>query len=146
MDQRELSPQQAPEDQHQPKVTPHEDPGAAAKATNHHPGGKDALGNKENLLSPFYDQMVEVAQQLAPQFTPFGLHFRPEILLATAMQEAANKDPLTTRSFDNGLGIMQITPYKGKLDRPSPSRSTGTTRRTSSSTSSTASGATPRPT
>jgi hypothetical protein len=84
--------------------------------TNQHPGGKDALGTKENLLAPFYDQMVEVAQELAPQFTPLGLHFRPEILLATAMQEASSKDPLTTRSFDNGLGIMQITPYKGKLD------------------------------
>ena len=116
MDQREPSPQQAPEDQHQPRVAPHEEPAAAAKATNHHPGGKDALGTKENVLSPFYDQMVEVAQQLAPQFTPVGLHFRPEILLATAMQEASSKDPLTTRSFDNGLGIMQITPYKGKLD------------------------------
>jgi len=97
---------------------------AAAQATNHHPGGKDALGNKENVLAPFYDQMVEVAQALAPQFTPLGLHFRPEILLATAMQEASSKDPLTTRSFDNGLGIMQITPYKGKLD-PAVAKSIG---------------------
>ena len=32
------------------------------------------------------------------------------------MQEAAPKDPLNAVSFDNGLGIMQITPYKGKLD------------------------------
>jgi peptidoglycan hydrolase-like protein with peptidoglycan-binding domain len=89
---------------------------SAATKPNAHPGGKDALGNKENLLSPFYNEMVEVAHELAGQFTPLGLHFRPEILLATAMQEAANKDPLTNRSFDNGLGIMQITPYKGKLD------------------------------
>ncbi|HET9624232.1 MAG TPA: D-Ala-D-Ala carboxypeptidase family metallohydrolase [Kofleriaceae bacterium] len=88
----------------------------AAAKPNPHPGGKDALGTKENLLAPFYEQMQEVAAELAPQFTPLGLHFRPEILLATAMQEAANKDPLTNRSFDNGLGIMQITPYRGKLD------------------------------
>src|SRR5678816_4677858 len=108
MDQRE----QAPKDIHQDQ-TPAEPAGGV---TNHHPGGKDALGTKENVLAPLYDQMVEVAHALAPQFTPLGLHFRPEILLATAMQEAASKDPLTTRSFDNGLGIMQITPYKGKLD------------------------------
>lgn len=84
---------------------------------NQRPGGADALGKKQNLLSPWFDEMVEVANALAPKFTPLGLHFRPEILLATAMQEAANKDPLTARSFDNGLGIMQITPSKeGKLD------------------------------
>src|SRR3954469_21986237 len=100
----------------QPAKAPGHDDSPAAKATNHHPGGGDALGKKENLLAPFYDQMVEVAHELAGQFQPLGLHFRPEILLATAMQEAANKDPLTARSFDNGLGIMQITPYKGKLD------------------------------
>lgn len=89
---------------------------SAATKPNAHPGGKDSLGTKENLLAPFYNEMVDVAHELAGQFTPLGLHFRPEILLATAMQEAANKDPLTNRSFDNGLGIMQITPYKGKLD------------------------------
>src|SRR3954471_12012690 len=113
MDQRE----QATKDTHQDQ-TPVKAAAAAGgdKATNHHPGGKDALGAKENVLAPFYDQMVEVAHEIAPQFTPLGLHFRPEILLATAMQEASSKDPLTTRSFDNGLGIMQITPYKGKLD------------------------------
>lgn len=105
------------QDDHQvAKAAPQDQAPATAKAINHSPGGKDALGKKENLLSPFYDQMVEVAHELAGQFTPLGLHFRPEILLATAMQEAANKDPLTARSFDNGLGIMQITPYKGKLD------------------------------
>jgi peptidoglycan hydrolase-like protein with peptidoglycan-binding domain len=32
------------------------------------------------------------------------------------MQEAANKDPLNAKSSDNGLGIMQITPYRGQLD------------------------------
>lgn len=83
---------------------------------NRHPGGNDALGKKENLLSDWYDEMVEVASQLGGEFKPLGLHFRPEILLATAMQEAANKDPLNARSFDNGLGLMQITPYQGKLD------------------------------
>jgi peptidoglycan hydrolase-like protein with peptidoglycan-binding domain len=117
MEQREQSPQEAQDDHQRPKAQSHDETAAnPGKATDHHPGGKDALGTKENLLSPFYDQMVEVANELAPQFTPLGLHFRPEILLATAMQEAANKDPLTARSFDNGLGIMQITPYKGKLD------------------------------
>ncbi|HWO24116.1 MAG TPA: D-Ala-D-Ala carboxypeptidase family metallohydrolase [Kofleriaceae bacterium] len=84
--------------------------------TNSKPGGKDALGTKENLLSPWFDEMVEVANELAPKFKPMGLNFRPEVLLATAMQEAANKDPLNAKSFDNGLGIMQITPYKGQLD------------------------------
>src|SRR3954463_4605117 len=110
MDQRE----QATKDTHQDQ-TPVKAAAEAGgdKATNHHPGGKDALGTKENVLSPFYDQMVEVAHELAPKFTPLGLHFRPEILLATAMQEAANKDPLNAKSFDNGLGIMQITPSKG---------------------------------
>jgi peptidoglycan hydrolase-like protein with peptidoglycan-binding domain len=80
------------------------------------PGGKDALGKKENLLSPWFDEMVEVADALRAQFKPLGLNFRPQVLLATAMQEAANKDPLNAKSFDNGLGIMQITPYQGKLD------------------------------
>jgi len=117
MEQREQAPQEAQDEQKRPKAQGQEAAAASpGEATNHHPGGKDALGTKENLLAPFYDQMVEVANELAPQFTPLGLHFRPEILLATAMQEAANKDPLTNRSFDNGLGIMQITPYKGKLD------------------------------
>lgn len=92
---------------------PKDDDGVSTRT----PGGKDALGKKENLLAPFFDEMVEVAEALAPKFTPLGLHFRPEILLATAMQEAANKDPLNAKSFDNGLGIMQITPSKdGKLD------------------------------
>jgi hypothetical protein len=84
-------------------------------AHEHHPGGRDALGQKEDLLAPFFADMQEVASALVPRFEPLGLHFRPEILLATAMQEASSKDPLNTRSFDNGLGIMQITPYHGKL-------------------------------
>lgn len=113
MDQREQAPKDIHHDQTPARPAAEQ---AAGGVTNHHPGGKDALGTKENVLAPFYDQMVEVAHELAPQFTPLGLHFRPEILLATAMQEASSKDPLTTRSFDNGLGIMQITPYKGKLD------------------------------
>ena len=82
---------------------------------NNHPGGNDSMGRKENLLAPFYKDMVEVAALLSAQFTPLGLHFRPEILLATAMQEAASVDPANARSFDNGLGIMQITPYRGQL-------------------------------
>ncbi len=84
--------------------------------TTRTPGGKDALGKKENLLAPWFDEMVEVANELAPRFKPLGLEFKPEILLATAMQEAAPKDPLNARSFDNGLGMMQITAYRGKLD------------------------------
>lgn len=107
----------------------HEPARAQAKAKEdgvktRHPGGKDGLGRKENVLAPFYDEMVEVAHELAGQFTPLGLHFRPEILLATAMQEASATDPLNARSFDNGLGIMQITPYNGKLD-PAVARSIG---------------------
>ena len=89
---------------------------APVPITNSAPGGKDGFGTKENLLAPFYKQMAEVATELAPQFTSLGLQFRPEILLATAMQEAANREPLTNRSFDNGLGIMQITPFHGQLD------------------------------
>lgn len=80
------------------------------------PGGNDALGRKENMLLQWKQEMIEVAEELAGKFTPLGLQFRPQILLATAMQEAAAKDPLNAVSFDNGLGIMQITPYKGKLD------------------------------
>jgi len=99
-----------------PKAASYDDEGGATKPTHHHAGGMDALGTQDDHLAPFYDQMVEVAHELAGQFTPLGLHFRPEILLATAMQEAANKDPLTHRSFDNGLGLMQITPHRGKLD------------------------------
>ncbi len=86
------------------------------KASTAKAGGNDALGKKENLLLQWKKEMVEVAEELAAKFTPLGLHFRPQILLATAMQEAAPKDPLNAVSFDNGLGIMQITPYKGKLD------------------------------
>ena len=115
MDQREQASQPAQDEQRRPKAQTQDGPATAA-AIDRSPGGNDALGKKENLLAPYYDEMVAVAHELAPQFTPLGLHFRPEILLATAMQEAANKDPLNARSFDNGLGIMQITPYKGKLD------------------------------
>lgn len=96
---------------------------AAAPATSAKPkpkpaarGGNDALGRKENTLLQWQSEMVEVANELAEQFKPLGLNFRPQILLATAMQEAAVKDPLNAVSFDHGLGLMQITPYKGKLD------------------------------
>jgi len=84
--------------------------------TTRTPGGKDALGKKENSLASWFDEMVDVAEKLAPKFKPLGLAFKPEILLATAMQEAAVKDPQNAVSFDGGLGIMQITPYKGQLD------------------------------
>jgi hypothetical protein len=116
MDQREHASEESTDHKVEKVQTQDAAPSGGAQGINHKPGGKDALGTKENLLAPYYDEMVAVAHELAPQFTPLGLHFRPEILLATAMQEAANKDPLTTRSFDNGLGLMQITPYKGKLD------------------------------
>ncbi|HRC56704.1 MAG TPA: transglycosylase SLT domain-containing protein, partial [Kofleriaceae bacterium] len=79
-------------------------------------GGNDALGRKENKLLQWKQEMVEVASAVSAQFEPLGLHFRPQILLATALQEADAKDPLNAVSFDKGLGIMQITPYKGKLD------------------------------
>lgn len=116
MVQRQQAAQDTQDEATQPKAAQRDDASAAAKPINHHPGGKDALGTKENVLAPFYDEMVAVAHQLAGEFTPLGLHFRPEILLATAMQEASATDPLNARSFDNGLGIMQITPFNGKLD------------------------------
>jgi peptidoglycan hydrolase-like protein with peptidoglycan-binding domain len=116
---REASQQQDDDTTHvapaAPQQKPQQDPDGDG-VTTRTPGGKDPLGKKENLLAPWFDEMVDVANALAPKFVPLGLHFRPEILLATAMQEAANKDPLNARSFDNGLGIMQITPYQGKLD------------------------------
>lgn len=79
-------------------------------------GGNDALGRKENKLLQWKQEMIEVAKEMEGQFTPLGLTFRPQILLATAMQEADAKDPLNGVSFDKGVGLMQITPYKGKLD------------------------------
>ncbi len=93
--------------------------------TTRTPGGKDSLGKKENLLAPWFDEMVEVANELAPKFVPLGLHFRPQVLLATAMQEAAPKDPLNAKSFDNGLGIMQITPSKGGQLDPGVAKAIG---------------------
>lgn len=101
--------------------TPRAQPAAAAaepkpKAAPRKVGGNDALGRKENKLLQWQSEMEEVAATYAPQFEPLGLHFRPQILLATALQEADAKDPLNGISFDKGVGIMQITPYKGKLD------------------------------
>src|SRR6201999_4092404 len=49
---------------------------------------------------------------------PLGMTFRSEIVLATVLQEASNSGPLTGTSPDGGLGLMQITPYNGKLDAP----------------------------
>ncbi|HEY4240736.1 MAG TPA: hypothetical protein VGM88_13030 [Kofleriaceae bacterium] len=83
---------------------------------DHHPGGTDALGKKENKVAPFFEAMEKMSAQLAPQFAPLGMKFRPEIILATVLQEASDKDPVHGISFDNGLGLMQITPYQGKLD------------------------------
>jgi uncharacterized protein YcbK (DUF882 family) len=108
-----------------PQNTDHAPAGKKAAVVDHAPkqvqrkaaaGGNDALGRKENTLLQWKKEMVEVANELAGLFTPLGLHFRPQILLATAMQEAAVKDPLHAVSFDKGLGLMQITAYKGKLD------------------------------
>ena len=78
--------------------------------------GANPLATKENLLSPYFHSMSQVSTGLAPEFSKLGLQLQPEVLLATAMQESANKDPANTRSFDNGLGIMQITPFHGQLD------------------------------
>jgi peptidoglycan hydrolase-like protein with peptidoglycan-binding domain len=126
--EREAKPRQQDDDEQQASpgsaAAKQEDPDGDG-VTTRTPGGKDALGKKENLLAPWFDEMVDVANELAPKFTPLGLHFRPEVLLATAMQEAANKDPLNAKSFDNGLGIMQITPSKtGQLD-PGVAKSIG---------------------
>jgi peptidoglycan hydrolase-like protein with peptidoglycan-binding domain len=97
-------------------VAPAEAPPVQRKARTAKVGGNDALGRKENTLLQWKQEMIEVSAELAARFVPLGLKFRPQILLATAMQEAAVKDPLNAVSFDNGLGLMQITPYKGKLD------------------------------
>lgn len=97
-----------------PRTVPQAQP--KPKAAPRKVGGNDALGRKENKLLQWQSEMEEVAATYAPQFEPLGLHFRPQILLATALQEADAKDPLNGISFDKGVGIMQITPYKGKLD------------------------------
>lgn len=99
-----------------PQVQPQAQAEAKPKAAPRKVGGNDALGRKENKLLQWQSEMEEVAATYAPQFEPLGLHFRPQILLATALQEADAKDPLNGISFDKGVGIMQITPYKGKLD------------------------------
>lgn len=82
------------------------------------------LGRKQAKLLQWQSEMAEVADELAPKFAPLGLHFRPQILLATALQEADAVDPQNTVSFDNGMGIMQITPYRGNLD-PAVARAIG---------------------
>lgn len=99
-----------------PRIEPQAQPKPKPKAAPRKVGGNDALGRKENKLLQWQSEMEEVAATYAPQFEPLGLHFRPQILLATALQEADAKDPLNGISFDKGVGIMQITPYKGKLD------------------------------
>ena len=38
--------------------------------TSRTPGGKDALGKKENLLAPWFDEMVDVATELAHRALP----------------------------------------------------------------------------
>jgi peptidoglycan hydrolase-like protein with peptidoglycan-binding domain len=87
-------------------------------------GGGGGLAGKAQMLLQWRREMVEVARQVAGEFRPLGLTFRPQILLATAMQEAAPSNALTARSFDNGLGLMQITPYRGRLD-PQVARAIG---------------------
>lgn len=104
------------EDLEPKKAAPEQEEEQRKQAIRHHVGGNDALGRKENLLEPFFADMQAVAGELVPQFSDLGLHFRPQVLLATALQEADARDPLNARSFDNGLGIMQITPYQGRLD------------------------------
>lgn len=76
----------------------------------------NGLAKKEHAVAPELDEMAAVAKQLAPQFRPLGMTFRPENLLATVLQEADAQDPVTGISGDDGLGLMQITPYEGKLD------------------------------
>jgi peptidoglycan hydrolase-like protein with peptidoglycan-binding domain len=81
-------------------------------------GGHDALGKKEEKVAPYFKDMAEIANALAPQFKAVGLTFRAEILLATVLQEAENANPVDGISFDGGMGLTQITPYNGKLDPP----------------------------
>jgi hypothetical protein len=104
-----------------PETEPHAKVGKQTTTegvANQHPGGNDALGRKEDKVAPYFQDMVDVAKSLAPQFTRLGMKFRPEIVLATVLQEASATNPVGDISFDDGLGLMQITPYHGQLDAP----------------------------
>lgn len=83
----------------------------------HHTGG--GLDVEMGRMAPFQKEMQASAMGMAPQFAKLGIHMTPESIMATAMVETGGEnDPKNSKSFDTGLGIMQITPDKktGKLD------------------------------
>lgn len=94
--------------------------GTSATAAPHAGKQPHLSGNALQMshMQPYLGAMEHTAEALAPRFEKLGIHLTPEIMMAIAMQESGNKpDPKSTRSFDNGLGIMQITPSKtGQLD------------------------------
>jgi peptidoglycan hydrolase-like protein with peptidoglycan-binding domain len=108
--------EQAPEK----KPEPEQEQGASGGAgqVNHDVKlDNSSNGQNEGHLRPFFDAMQKIATEIAPKFAPYGMKMKPEILLSVAMQESGgSKDPANVRSFDDGLGLMQITPYKGQLD------------------------------
>lgn len=97
----------------------HPAPSSAVKKPSK-PAKGDVQGQMMAKYENYYPIMQKLAKQYAPRFEKYGMHFRAEILLATAMQESGGtKDPKSAVSFDHGLGMMQITPSKdGKLDAP----------------------------
>lgn len=96
----------------------HPAPSSPKKAAK--PAKGDVQGQMMAKYENYYPIMQKLAKQYAPRFEKYGMHFRPEIILATAMQESGGtKDPKSAVSFDHGLGMMQITPDKnGQLDGP----------------------------
>lgn len=95
----------------QAPVSQEETPAAAASPA----ASAGPLAAKAEMLLQWKAEMQEVAGTVTAPFADLGLDFRAEILLATAMQEASASNPQHAVSFDNGLGIMQITPYAGDL-------------------------------
>ena len=96
----------------------HADVATPGKSTRALPGGSDPLGQKENKVAPYFNDMIDVVKALAPQFAAVGLTFRPENVLATVLQEADAANPVGDVSYDGGMGLMQITPSNGQLDAP----------------------------
>ena len=83
-----------------------------------YPGGHDALGTKENQIAPYYNAITKVVAALHPAFQALGMTFRPEMILATVLQEAEDKNPVTGMSGDYGLGLMQVTPAHDSKRNP----------------------------
>lgn len=75
------------------------------------------LDVKAKFITNFWEDMESAAKQYSPKFAQYGLAISPYILFATALHESrGTKQALTFQSFDVGLGLMQLTPYKGKFN------------------------------